>query len=258
MHLGGTPETTGLPSIDYYLSADLFENESSQDAYTEALVKLPNLGCSYSRLQIASVEFDFKNFGISCNEPLLICPGTPYKYTPQNDWIYAELAKRLGECKLIFFKDKNGLSDILEARLMRAFGEVNLRLSDHVFFIPWLESEQFYGLMKCADVFLDTVGFSGFNTAMQAVECALPIVTREGDFMRGRFASGILKRLDLSELIVTTDREYIELTIRLVRDRTYRKQVKEKMIEMRNILYDDVEPIHAFENFLLTKFIDCK
>ncbi len=41
----GHPETTGLPTIDYFLSAELFEPEGSARYYRERLVKLPNLGC---------------------------------------------------------------------------------------------------------------------------------------------------------------------------------------------------------------------
>jgi predicted O-linked N-acetylglucosamine transferase (SPINDLY family) len=248
----GHPETTGLPTIDYYLSGALFEDESSQDAYTEALIKLPNLGCSYSRLPVNSADFDVEQFGITSNQPILICPGAPFKYDPKNDWIFVEIAKRLGKCRFIFFIDKNNLSEILKTRLENVFQESNLILSDYVVFSPWLKSEQFYGLMKHADVFMDTIGFSGFNTAMQAVDCALPIVTQEGSFMRGRFASGILKRIELPELIADSDQSYIELVIRLVQDKLYHSQVVNKINEMRHVLYDDPEPIRALENFLLS------
>ncbi|MBT8520560.1 tetratricopeptide repeat protein [Polynucleobacter paneuropaeus] len=248
----GHPETTGLPTIDYYLSGALFEDESSQDAYTEALIKLPNLGCTYSRLPVNSADFDVEQFGISLHEPILICPGAPFKYAPKNDWIFVEIAKRLGKCKLVFFKDQNGWSEILFSRLENTFKEANLTLKDYVIFIPWLKSEQFYGLMKHAVVFMDTIGFSGFNTAMQAVDCALPIVTQEGSFMRGRFASGILKRIELPELIADSDQSYIELVIRLVQDKLYHSQVVNKINEMRHVLYDDPEPIRALENFLLS------
>ena len=57
-------------------------------------------------------------------------------------------------------------------------------------------------------MYLDSIGFSGFNTALQAVECGLPIVTREGRFMRGRLASGILKRMGLQDL-VAADEEHL-------------------------------------------------
>ena len=249
----GHPETTGLPTIDYYLSAELFEDASSQDVYTETLVKLPNLGCNYSRLPIIATKFDFEGLGISSNEPILICPGTPFKYTPQYDWILVEIAKRLGKAKLIFFNYENNLSEILRVRLEGVFNKADLVFGDYVVFIPWLKPEEFYGLMKYADVFLDTIGFSGFNTAMQAVDCALPIVAREGKFMRGRFASGILKKMAIPELIANTDEAYVELVIRLVQDKLYRNQITQKMIEMRDILYDDAESINAFENFLLSK-----
>ncbi len=37
--------------------------------------------------------------------------------------------------------------------------------------------------------------------------------------MRGRFASGILRRLGMAELIAASDQEYVELIVRLARDR---------------------------------------
>ncbi|NBD15478.1 MAG: tetratricopeptide repeat protein, partial [Cyanobacteria bacterium] len=43
----GHPNTSGLPTIDYYLSSDLMEPENAQEHYTEQLVRLPNLSISY-------------------------------------------------------------------------------------------------------------------------------------------------------------------------------------------------------------------
>src|SRR5258708_34245278 len=87
----------------------------------------------------------------------------------------------------------------------------------------------FYGLMKRADVLLDTIGFSGFNTAMQAVECGLPIVAWEGRFMRGRFASGVGKRMKLDEGVAKSEKEYIALAGKLVGDTAYRWQSRSRI-----------------------------
>ena len=100
------------------------------------------------------------------------------------------------------------------------------------------------------DVYLDTIGFSGFNTAMQAVECALPIVTREGSFLRGRLAGGILKRMGLAELVTATEAEYVNLAVRLARDVPYSESVRKRIVASRHILYDDVAPVRALEEFL--------
>ena len=105
--------------------------------------------------------------------------------------------------------------------------------------------------MQKADVFLDTIGFSGFNTAIQAIECGLPIITREGLFLRGRLASGILRRMGVTELITSNEAEYVNLVVRLVQDRDYRNAVQEKIIANRSILFDDLEPIRALEQFLV-------
>jgi predicted O-linked N-acetylglucosamine transferase (SPINDLY family) len=43
----GHPVTSGLPTIDYYLSSELIEPENAQDHYTEKLIRLANIGVAY-------------------------------------------------------------------------------------------------------------------------------------------------------------------------------------------------------------------
>jgi protein O-GlcNAc transferase len=249
----GHPETTGVPTIDYFLSAEALEPGGAGSLYTETLVKLPNLGCHYSRQPVNSASPDLATLGVTADRPLLLCAGTPYKYAPQHDWLFVELAKRLGRCDLVFFSfRKKFMSSFLEQRLRRAFEASNLNFDDYGKFIPWLRQEEFYGLMRSADVLLDTIGFSGFNTAMQAVQCLLPIATIEGRFMRGRFASGILQRMGLPELVACTEMEYVSLVMQLARDRNFRDRVRDQMRTKQAILFDDLEPIRALEQFLVS------
>lgn len=249
----GHPETSGLPTIDYFLSAELFESEDSSSAYTENLIQLPNLGCSYSPLLITPSECDIQQWGLDIATPILLCPGSPFKYAPQYDWMFPEIVKRVGHCKLVFFNQQESWTKILKTRLKKVFDEAGLHFNDYVIFIPWLNSEDFYSLMKHACVYLDTLGFSGFNTVMQAIDCALPVVSKRGKFMRGRLGSGILERIGISELIAKTDEEYIELVTRLVKDEQYRAQIKQNIIDRRYVLYGDIEPIRALEKFLIEK-----
>lgn len=105
--------------------------------------------------------------------------------------------------------------------------------------------------MARADVMLDTIGFSSFNTAIQAVECALPIVTREGRFMRGNLASGILNRLELQELVAATDEDYIAIAVSLAQNADYQQKIRRRITETRHILFDDMLSIRAMEELLL-------
>ena len=248
----GHPETTGLPTIDYYLSAEMFEPADAQQHYTERLLALPNLGCSYEPLSAASVDPDLAVLGIDRDGPLFLCPGVPFKYAPGHDWIFTEIARRLERCRFVFFAlEPRNLSEKLSQRLRSEFARAYLDFERHVVFIPPQPRPAFRGLMQRADVFLDTIGFSGFNTAMQAVECGLPIVTREGRFMRGRFASGILKRMRLPELVAASDEDYIALAVRLARDSGHRNDIRARIEASRHLLYDDPAPIRSLEDFLI-------
>lgn len=251
----GHPETTGLPTIDHYISAADFEPTNSQNHYRESLITLPNLGCFYTKKIITPEPVDLDSLGICKSSTLLLCPGTPFKYAPSKDWVFAEIAKSLGSCQFIFFTDsKKWLSIALQQRLHAAFLAANLDHTDYLRFIPWQSPAKFYGLMQSADLFLDTIGFSGFNTAIQAIECDLPIVTQDGLFMRGRLASGILRRMSLDELITSNDRDYISLAVRLATDTGFNSHIRKQIQNNKSVLFNDLEPIRALENHLTNIF----
>lgn len=247
----GHPETTGLPTIDYYLSAEEMEPPGAQDNYTEQLIALPNLGCFYRPWGSEAIRPDLGKLGIDPQSPILLNPGMPFKYAPQHDWIFAEIARRLGRCQFIFFTPQvSDLAAQLRQRLEAVFAEYRLNIDEYVIFIPWLNGPEFDGLLRRADVFLDSIGFSGFNTAMQAVECGIPIVTREGRFLRGRLASGILKRMGLQELVAGSEEDYVALAVKLIRDGEYRERTRMRIEAERHLLFEDIVPIRALENFL--------
>lgn len=247
----GHPETTGLPTIDHYLSAEDLEPPEAEANYTERLVKLPHLGVCYEPATVTAVAPDLAALGLPPDVPLLLCPGKPFKYAPQHDALWVEISRRLPVSCLVFFRPgDNELGDRLAARLQRVYQAAGLDFERQVRFVPFLDRAHFYGLMKRAHLFLDTPGFSGFNTAMQAVECSLPIVTREGEFMRGRFGSGILRRMNMDEWIARSDAAYVDQAVALVLDEGLRAHMRDEIVARRGVLFGDMEPVRALERFI--------
>ena len=119
-------------------------------------------------------------------------------------------------------------------------------------FLPWQSRASFRALLKRADLYLDTIGFSGFNTAVQALECGLPIVAREGRFLRGRLASGVLRHLGLDELVAGSDEAYVELAVTLAADRERRQALRKRIEAGRERLYRDPAPLDALQRFIET------
>lgn len=246
----GHPHTSGLPTMDYYLSAEALEAPGAEAHYCERLVRLPGFGSPYTPSAVAPAALDLGALGLRADVPLLLCPGTPFKYTPRHDAVFVEIARRLGECQFVFFVPQPPeLMQRLRERLARAFAGAGLDLEAYAGFVPWQNRAAFHGLMQEADVYLDTIGFSGYNTAMQAIENALPIVAYEGRFLRGRLTSGILRRMGLDAQVAGAEADYAQAVVKLAQDAAYWGEVRERMIAARDGLYDDAAPVRALERF---------
>jgi predicted O-linked N-acetylglucosamine transferase (SPINDLY family) len=248
----GHPITTGLPTIDGYITADAFEPEASATHYSERVFSLPHLGCCYRPFGTRPVPVDITQWGIEPNDTLLICPGTPMKYAPQHDGVWIEIARRCLGCKLVFFqRDNDELSTMLEARLHEAFARESVNFDESVRFIPWQNQASFFGLLDRAAVILDTLGFSGFNTAMQAIECAVPMVAFDGQSLRGRFASGILKEMGLEAWVASTTEHYVQLVEQLARDPEQRTTYADSLVQKRDAIFGDVQSVAALGTLLI-------
>ena len=248
----GHPETSGLPTLDGFLSAELFEPPDAQDHYTEPLVRLPNLGVHCEPHGVTPADVDLPALGIPAGGAVFICPGVPFKYRPQHDRVLVEIARRVGRGRFVFFQHEAAqLSRKLEERIAAAFRAGGVDPAGRLLTIPWQPRAAFFGLLRQADVYLDTIGFSGFNTLMQAVECRLPCVTHEGRFMRGRLGSGILRRLGLAELVASDLDRYIDLAVHLAEDADRRARIRETMSRNAAALYRDRDAVDALERRLL-------
>ena len=249
----GHPITTGLPTMDLFVSAKALEPQGAEAHYTEKLVELPGLGCCYHPFALAPTPIDLSPWGLGKTDRILLCAGTPFKYAPQNDALWIDIARRCQPCKLIFFRSKpESLSSLLEARLRKAFVDANMDFDTHVRFIPWLPQTDFFALLDRADAYLDSAGFSGFNTAMQAVERCTPIVAWEGQFMRSRFASGILQELGLDEWVATSVNEYAALVERLCANSALRDDVRHTLSTRQARAFGDAHPVDAFAQKIIS------
>jgi predicted O-linked N-acetylglucosamine transferase (SPINDLY family) len=232
--------------------------------YTEKLVLLPNLGVYCEPLSPEVSDPNLPSLGLPRGEPLLLCPGSPFKYAPMHDEVWVQIAKGLRKKlfrpssggRLVFFRSRTDAEDrTLEIRLRAAFADGGVDFDSRVSIIPYLDRAQFFGLMRESSLMLDTLGFSGFNTALQAAEGGLPMLTFDGDFLRGRLASGVMRLLDLPELIATTKQEFIEKALELAAQPRKLQELRQKIIGRRHILFRDLTAVRALENHLLSTHV---
>ena len=245
----GHPETSGLNTLDYYISSELLETSNSNSFYSEKLIKLPGLGYYFEPPTLKPSEIDFSKIGINLNSPIFLCLGAPNKFLPLYDWVFVEIIRRINNCQLVFVNDLCGAFKVFKKRLKDKIEHSGFIFEKHVIFVPGQTREGYSALMKNADLLLDTIGFSGANTALQAIGCGLPVITREGRFQRTRHASAILRTIDVEELIANTEEEYIDLIEKITLDEVFKNKIRFKIKAKEKLLYKNENSIRALEDF---------
>lgn len=63
-------------------------------------------------------------------------------------------------------------------------------------------------------------------------------------------ASGVLRRMNLQELIVQTKADYATRGVRLVTERLYRAHIQDEIAKRCSVLFDDKSAMGPFQDFL--------
>lgn len=249
----GPPITSGLDTIDYFLTSDLMEGLQGENHYCEKLVRIPNIAIAYSPPKLPETIKSRSEFNLNENSIVYLSCQSLFKYLPQYDYIFAQIASEVKNCQFIFIKFplSNYVNNIFQKRLKKAFSRFNLNSEDYCVFSPGLSYNDFLNINSISDICLDTFDWSGGKTAMEAIICDLPIVTCPGKFLRGRHSYGILKMIQVEEGIAYSEQEYIDIAIKLGNNFQYRQKVIEKIKKNKHKLFNDNECIKGLEKFFV-------
>ncbi len=246
----GNTVTSGLPTIDYYLSNELMEPENAESHYSEQLIRLPNIGMSYPKPIIPKATKNRSDFQLKNDAIIYLSCQSLFKYLPQYDYIFAAIVSQVPQAQIVFISYlSDHVKDQFRRRLQRAFASVGLNSEDYCVMVPPQDWDSYCNLNLVSDIFLDTFSWSGGNSTFEAIACNLPVVTSPGEFMRGRNSYGILKMLGVTETIAKDADEYIKIAVRLGLDRNWRESIVEKIKHRHSYLYEDRTCVAALEYF---------
>jgi len=248
----GHPETSGMPTLDYFLSSDLMEPPEAQDYYTEKLVRLPNLSIYYEPVAGEPVAVTREELGLRPGATVFWSAQSLYKYLPQYDEVFVRIALAAGDCQFVFLRHFGGanITRIVRERLDRAFAAAGLRADDYCVFLNRMSQNRFAAVAGLSDVFLDSIGWSGCNSALESLPHSLPMVTLPGPFMRGRHCAAILQMLGVTETIAATVDDYVAIAVRLAKDPAERQALSARIKANRGKVYGDRACIAMLEDFL--------
>jgi protein O-GlcNAc transferase len=247
----GHPDTSGLSTLDYFLSSELMEPPQARDHYTEHLVCLPHLSIYYEPLDLPPVSCNRAELGLRSSATLYWSGQSLFKYLPQFDEVFARIALQVRDCQFVFIQHQSvTINQLFLQRLDRAFAAVGLSAAEYCVLLPRLDVDRFIAAIGECDIALDTIGWSGGNTTLESLHHCLPIVTMSGRLMRGRHTMAILKMMDITETTAVSVDDYVSIAVRLAHDLSWRTAIRSKMSENRTRVYRDAPCIAALEDFL--------
>ena len=245
----GHPETTGSQFIDYFLSSELLDEESSQDHYTETLIRMPFTGTYYERPLIPPNSRSTRGrLKLPEDRHLYACPQSLFKFHPDDDTVLGGILEADPEGVLIVIE---GRVPEWTARLKARWDKTLGRLTSQILWIPAIAHAEYLSLLHECDVMLDPLHFGGGNSSYEALAMGTPVVTLPSSFLRGRITAGLYRKMKVMDCVVGSPDEYISLAVRLGTNREFRRSVSEKITTASRVLFNDQAEVRCLEDALL-------
>ncbi len=245
----GHPVTTGLSTIDYYLSADATEPDDAESHYSEKLVRLPGMGVSYAAPAMPPL-LSRDVLGMPVDRKIYLCSQSVFKIHPDTDAWLAAVAAYDPQALILLFEDGRAPVDsIVRERLLRTFHAVGADGVRQIRFLSRIPYADYLRLCCAADVMLDTLHWSGGRTSFDALACGLPVVTTPGSQSRGRQTYGMLKILELPELITYDRQEFVSRAAEVAHDPDLRARLARRILDNAARLFDTSAPVTALQEF---------
>lgn len=241
----GHPDTTGLGTVDWMLSAACMEPEGAEAHYVERLARLPGPTVRLARPNPPAVPKARSALGLPEGR-LYVCPQSLFKLHPAGDQAFARIlaADPRGRLVLIHGRHPNWAQQ-LTTRLATAGAD-----PERIVVLPHLGGQDYLSLLAAADVVLDPIHYSGGHSSLEAFAMGAPIVTWPGRFMRARHTAGFYGLMGIGGPVARDLDHYVDLALRIAGDADERGRLSAAIAGESSVLFDSASSVAAIEDFL--------
>jgi predicted O-linked N-acetylglucosamine transferase (SPINDLY family) len=245
----GLPHTSGLGSIDYYLSSSLQETSSHQKEYTEKLILLDGLPCCFLA-ELLNYQIQQRDYFMLPPSALLIgCVQSLGKIHPDFDLIIENISKRLPDAFFVFVC--SGIASQTQQFINRLEKRAPTA-SNRIFMLDRCYTEDFLSLCDCLDILLDTPYYGAGITSYMSAYVGTPVVCFQGTRLRDSTTAAIYKYLEIKDAPIASNmHEYVDLAVQLAKHFDLRLQIKKDTVAAASKLYDQQDYVRSFEKFCL-------
>ena len=241
----GHPDTTGLSTVDWVLSAACMEPKGAEAHYVERLASLPGPTVCVARPFAPARLKDRAALGLPEGR-LYVCPQSLFKLHPEGDPVIARILASDPGGRLVLI---HGRHPSWARQLLARFADAGID-PGRVVVLPHLGGQDYLSLLAIADVVLDPIHYSGGHSSLEAFAMGAPIVTWPGRFMRARHTAGFYDLMGLTEPVARDFERYADLALRIANEPAERRRLSAAISEASPVLFDSASSVAAIEDFL--------
>ncbi len=248
--MAGHPVTTGIASIDYFLSSEVFETADADSHYSETLVRLPVPLVCYGRPEVPAALKNRSDLRLPARGRLYMCPMKLQKLHPDFDRAIARILELDEEGWVILFEDgmRGHWRRMLEERFARTIPE---RLRSRIVFLPWVSDyKDFVASVIHADVLLDPFHFGIGSTIVVVGVTGTPLITWRGGFMRGRMGAYYNELLETGECNAGDLESYAVKAVEIANSPSLRSSLAQRILRNGYRIYEETLALSGLSEFL--------
>lgn len=250
----GHSETSGINTIDYYISSEYFEeNKDAQENYSEKLIQMKSLSTYYynldkffnkEELDINSIKLQYQLFpsfqlyGVFQNT---------FKYHPTLMKMIRGILEKNQKAFFVVCIERSCWEEFMDYA-EKTIGENVSRIK----MIEQLDTKNFNNLMNCMDILIDSYPFGGCNTSLDAFHFNKIVLTLPCKKLNGRFTTGFYKKMKITEPICVSANDLIEKAVYYMKNIDARKKLETKISKRKYLLFQDQESLLEWNNQMRT------
>lgn len=246
--LPGQPLSSGIASLDGFISDVLSEPPQAQEHYCERLIQLSQMPTLYPRPQLRLAALGRSHWGFSEQQTLYLYPGQAFKLHPEMDQAFEQiLLNDPSACLILLDLTANGLiRDVLK----RLRGSLRKQEYQRIRVLPAQPADAFAALLGCVDLVLEAAPFGSFNTLMTAFALGIPVLSFPGDYLRGRYCLASYRQLGIEGALASSWPDYAQQALELAHNPRRRQQIGREILLAQPRLFNNLPIVAEFKTCL--------
>ena len=243
--------TVGFDTIDYLISDKYLVKDGEEKYYAEKIIKMSNIWSSHS-----GFSFIRKFQELPFLDSKQITFGSFNNFMKISDEVvetWSNILKKVKNSRLILKSSETYNYEIIKNKFKKLGVNNSIKILNKNDFE---NTEDHLNLYNKIDIALDTFPYTGVTTTFEALWKGIPVITMAGHNFKSRCGESILKNAKLESLICSDSDDYINKTLKLVRDIDNLKILRTELFSniLKTPLFDNMKYTMEFEKILLTKY----